>query len=46
VQPDWDFETAARDMRILADLGWRIAAEPAMPAYHPDDQFARLRAAP
>jgi Zn-dependent M28 family amino/carboxypeptidase len=46
VQPDWDFETAARDMRILADLGWRIAAEPAMPAYHPDDQFARPRAAP
>jgi Zn-dependent M28 family amino/carboxypeptidase len=46
VYPDWDFEAAAGQARIMADLGWRIAADPAMPAYHSDDQFARPRATP
>jgi Zn-dependent M28 family amino/carboxypeptidase len=46
VYPDWDFGAAAREMQIMADLGWRIAADPAMPAYDADDQFARPRATP
>ena len=26
--PSWDFTGAADDMRVLAQLGWRIAAQP------------------
>jgi Zn-dependent M28 family amino/carboxypeptidase len=46
IYPDWDFEAAAHQMQMMADLGWRIAADPATPAYHADDQFARPRATP
>ena len=33
----------AMDRQFLAELGWRIATRPAMPAYHEDEQFARPR---
>lgn len=39
----WDYTGAVDDMRYLAELGWRIAMQPSMPAYHPDEQFARPR---
>ena len=39
----WDFTGAADDMKLLATLAWRIAAEAAMPAYNTGDQFARMR---
>ncbi len=44
MQPWWDFAGAVRDMRLLAELGWDIANDPQMPAYHAGEQFARARA--
>lgn len=43
VQPSWGYSGAVNDMRFLAELGWRIANAPEMPAYHPGEQFARPR---
>ncbi|MEQ1573797.1 MAG: M20/M25/M40 family metallo-hydrolase [Vicinamibacterales bacterium] len=40
---DWDYSGAVDDMRLLAELGWRLANAPAMPAYDPSQQFARPR---
>ncbi len=39
----WDFSGGVNDMRVLAQLGWRIAALPQMPAYNTGDQFAEVR---
>jgi len=41
--PDWDFSGAVEDMRLLAELGWRVAAEAGMPTYNEGDQFANAR---
>jgi Zn-dependent M28 family amino/carboxypeptidase len=41
--PSWDFSGGIEDMRVLAQLGWRIAAQPALPAYNAGDQFAQVR---
>jgi Zn-dependent M28 family amino/carboxypeptidase len=41
--PSWDFTGGADDMKVLAQLGWRIAAQPAMPTYNNGDQFAEVR---
>ena len=41
---DWDYSGGVDDMRLLAELGWRIATRPLMPAYHENEQFARPRA--
>ena len=43
IQPSWDYAGAVDDMRFLAELGWRIANAPEMPAYHAGEQFARPR---
>ncbi|MGH9256978.1 MAG: M20/M25/M40 family metallo-hydrolase [Vicinamibacterales bacterium] len=43
VLPAWDYTGAVDDMRFLAELGWRVANAPEMPAYHPREQFARPR---
>jgi hypothetical protein len=43
---DWDYTGAVEDMRFLAELGWRAATGPLLPAYHADEQFARPRAEP
>lgn len=45
VSADWDWTGAVEDARLMADLGWRIAALPRMPAYKAGDQFAQPRAA-
>jgi len=42
---NWDYSGAIDDMRFIAELGWRIANDRAMPAYNAGDQFARPRAA-
>jgi Zn-dependent M28 family amino/carboxypeptidase len=42
-QPGWNYEGAVQDMRLLAELGWRLANAPVMPAYNPNEQFARAR---
>jgi Zn-dependent M28 family amino/carboxypeptidase len=41
--PGWDFSGGVEDLRFLAQLAWRIAAEPQMPAYNNGDQFANAR---
>ena len=41
--PTWDFAGGVDDMRVLAQLGWRIAQQPAMPTYNAGDQFAEVR---
>lgn len=41
--PAWDFAGGVEDLRFLAALAWRVAANPAMPAYNPGDQFANVR---
>ena len=40
---DWDYSGAVEDMRLLAELGWRVANGSERPAYHPTEQFARPR---
>ena len=42
--PAWDFGGAVEDLRLLAQMAWRIAAAPEMPAYNEGDQFRNVRA--
>ncbi len=41
--PAWDFSGGVEDMRFLAELAWRIAAQKEMPKYNQGDQFANAR---
>lgn len=41
--PSWDFSGGVNDMRVLAQLGWRIAQQSALPSYNAGDQFAEVR---
>ena len=41
--PSWDLTGGVNDMRVLAQLGWRIAQQPEMPKYNAGDQFAEVR---
>jgi len=41
--PSWDFSGGVDDLRVLAQLGWRIAAQADMPKYNDGDQFAQVR---
>jgi hypothetical protein len=41
--PAWDLAGGVNDMRLLAQLGWRIAQQPEMPTYNNGDQFAEVR---
>ena len=43
LDPSWDFSGGVNDMRVLAQLGWRIANAPEMPRYNEGDQFAQVR---
>ena len=43
IQASWNYAGAVNDMRLLAELGWRIANAPDMPSYHASEQFARPR---
>ena len=45
MSPEWDWTGAAEDTQLVAELGWRIAAQQTMPAYRSGDQFAQPRAA-
>ena len=45
LSPDWDWTGAVEDTQLMAELGWRLAALPRMPAYKAGDQFAQPRAA-
>ena len=39
----WDFTGGVDDMKLLSQLGWRIAALPELPKYNDGDQFANVR---
>ena len=41
--PSWDLSGGVNDMRVLAQLGWRIAQQAGMPKYNDGDQFAEVR---
>lgn len=41
--PSWDFSGGVEDLKVLAQLAWRIAAAPELPAYNDGDQFANVR---
>ena len=41
--PSWDFSGGVNDMRVLAQLGWRMAQQAEMPTYIAGDQFAAVR---
>lgn len=41
--PAWDFSGGVNDMKVLAELGWRIAQQPNMPKYNTGDQFGEIR---
>jgi Zn-dependent M28 family amino/carboxypeptidase len=41
--PSWDFAGGVDDLRALAQLGWRVAAQAEMPKYNVGDQFAQVR---
>ena len=42
--PSWDMSGAVDDLRLLARLGWEVAARAGMPSYHEGEQFAQPRA--
>ena len=41
--PSWDFSGAVEDLKFLAQLAWRIAAQDELPRYNEGDQFASAR---
>jgi len=41
--PSWNFAGGVDDMRVLAQLGWRIAQAAEIPKYNPGDQFGEVR---
>ncbi|MDH4065474.1 MAG: M28 family peptidase, partial [Acidobacteriota bacterium] len=41
--PSWDFSGGVADLKVIAELAWRIAAAPEMPTYNVGDQFANVR---
>ena len=41
--PSWNFAGAVEDLKLLAVLAWRVAADPQMPRYNEGDQFANAR---
>jgi Zn-dependent M28 family amino/carboxypeptidase len=41
--PAWDLSGGVEDMQFIAQLAWRIAAQPEMPRYNEGDQFANAR---
>jgi Zn-dependent M28 family amino/carboxypeptidase len=43
IKPYWEYGGAVEDLRLLTELGWRVANDPVMPSYNPGDQFARPR---
>jgi Zn-dependent M28 family amino/carboxypeptidase len=43
--PSWNFAGGVEDLKLLAQLAWRIAAQEQMPQYNPGDQFRNARGA-
>jgi Zn-dependent M28 family amino/carboxypeptidase len=45
VKPDWDLSGAVSDMKLLVELGYRIAHQPRYPEWKPDSEFRARREA-
>ncbi len=45
VKPDWDLSGAVADMRLLVELGYRIAEGPKFPEWKPGSEFRARREA-
>jgi Zn-dependent M28 family amino/carboxypeptidase len=45
VKPDWDLSGAVEDLRILAELGYRLAQGDRYPEWKPDSEFKAKREA-
>jgi Zn-dependent M28 family amino/carboxypeptidase len=45
VKPDWDLSGAVDDLRLLVELGYRIAQEPRYPEWKADSEFRARREA-
>jgi Zn-dependent M28 family amino/carboxypeptidase len=45
VKPDWDLSGAAEDMRVFAELGYRVAQGERYPEWKPDSEFKAKREA-
>jgi Zn-dependent M28 family amino/carboxypeptidase len=43
VKPDWDLSGAVEDLRLLFEVGCRIAATPAFPEWKPGSEFKARR---
>jgi len=43
VKPDWNLEGAMQDLRLLAEVGYRIALGSAFPAWNPGTEFRARR---
>jgi len=43
--PNWNMAGAVEDLKFLAQLAWRIAAQSEMPRYNEGDQFRNARSA-
>jgi Zn-dependent M28 family amino/carboxypeptidase len=41
--PSWDFSGGVEDLKVIAQLAWRVAAAEALPTYNEGDQFANPR---
>jgi Zn-dependent M28 family amino/carboxypeptidase len=41
--PNWNFAGAVEDLKFLAQLAWRVAAQDEVPRYNEGDQFANAR---
>ncbi|MEQ1437853.1 M28 family metallopeptidase [Fontimonas sp. SYSU GA230001] len=45
VKPDWDLSGAAQDMRVLMEVGWRVANERHWPRWKDGSEFKAVREA-
>jgi Zn-dependent M28 family amino/carboxypeptidase len=45
VKPDWDLSGAVADLRVLAELGYRVAQGESYPEWKPDSEFRGKREA-
>jgi hypothetical protein len=45
VKPDWDLSGAVEDLRLLIEVGYRVAQAPAYPEWKPGTEFKARRAA-
>ena len=45
MKPDWDLSGAVADMKLLVELGYRVAEGPKYPEWKPGSEFRARREA-